>query len=93
MSKTTETNIPLINPDAYPQMIEMMEDTVRRNIETIDEAERLLRLVEDSELACELADKGMSADVLGQALRMLINEKESGIEDAENGIKELERIS
>jgi len=86
MSNTAETeSVPLINPDAYPQMIEMMQDTVRRNIEIIKRSEVLIERLEE----CESLLDTKECELVTQALRVLINEKESGIDDADNGIKAL----
>lgn len=88
MSNTTET-VPLINPDAYPQMVEMMQDTVRRNIEIIDRSEVLIERLEE----CESLLNPKECELAIQALRVLINEKESGIDDAEAGIAQLKEAA
>ena len=91
MSKTTQTkSVPLINPDAYPMMIEMFEQSVERHAAEIEVAETLCEQIEDGESDLEL---GRHEDLILDALRALISKREEDIEVQEVGIKELKEAS
>jgi hypothetical protein len=79
MSNTQETeteSVPLINPDALPQLIEMIEDSVRRHTEAIETAEKLIERLDETE------DHGIAweeCDLIIKALGLLIEVQEQGL--------------
>jgi 3-hydroxyacyl-CoA dehydrogenase len=88
MSNTTEpiTFTPIINPDALPQLIEMLEQSVQRHTETIATANRLIERLDETE------DHGIiwdDCEVIIDGLNLLIEAREEDIEVQHQGIAEL----
>ena len=89
MSNTQETStesVPLINPDAYPQMIEMFKQSVKRHTEEIENAEKLIESIDEGDIDLPYG----SDDLIITALGLLIDTREDDIEGLEAGIKEFE---
>ncbi|MHC4237560.1 MAG: hypothetical protein ACYSSM_04815 [Planctomycetota bacterium] len=93
MSNTQETeteSVPLINPDALPQLIEMIEDSVRRHTEAIETAEKLIERLDETE------DHGIAweeCDLIIKALGLLIEAREEDIEVQEQGLVQMKEAA
>jgi hypothetical protein len=89
MSKPTETkSVPIINPDAFPMMIEMFKQSVERHTAEIEKIEALVEAIEEGESDLEL---GQHEDLILDALQALVNKREEDIKVQEVGITELSK--
>lgn len=86
MSNETETRVALINPDAYPRMIQMFKESIERHQADIDKAHDLIEAFGEG----EHEDLYEHEDLICEALNLLINEKEESITRLHEGIAELE---
>lgn len=90
MSNNTETkSVSLINPDAYPQMIEMFKQSIESHQRDIDKAHDLIEAFGEG----EHEDLFEHEDLICDALNLLINDKEESIARLHEGIEELEKVS
>ena len=88
MSNTQETetkSVPFINPDAYPQMVEMFEQSVRRHTATVENAEKLIESIDEGDVELPYG----TDDLVITALGLLIDAREDDIEGLEAGIEEV----
>ena len=85
MSNATEKRVPIINPDAYPQMIEMFEQSIARHQAEIDKAHGLIEAIGEG----EGPDLYPNEDLVCEALELLINDREESIDKLHEGIAEL----
>lgn len=85
-NNTTTGTVPVINPDAYPQLVEMLKDSLRRHNEELELAEALIETIE-TEGVGDLSRA--QDDVVCSALQLLICKKEEDIAVTQTGIDEL----
>ena len=88
MSNNNNTNtVPVINPDAYPQLLEMLKDSLRRHTDELKLAEAMLDRIEEDGISVFSREED---EMVTSALLLLVAKKEEDIAVTEIGIAEFE---